>query len=101
MPGGLKVKSKQTSIVFSPSATRDKIIDEFLNKIVPAIEDNLKPSRMVVEVCNEDEYGNDLSSERIFEIAENKFEDEKDATGLEYCWLYKVNDYVVIIGVKR
>lgn len=101
MSGGLKVKNKQTSIVFSSSAPHDKMIDEFLQRIVPAFEKDLKPARMIVEVYNENEFGENLSGESIFEIAENKFDEEKETTGLEYCWFYKINEYVVVIGVKQ
>ena len=41
-----------------------------------------------------------LSGERIFEMIDEEFEQNKTALDLDICRMWKMNEYVVIVGIK-
>ena len=95
------MNSEKTSISFSELVTRDQFIDLFLEQMVPAVEESAKPSKLLVEVHNESEYGEDLPGHALFEIAEKRFREENKELAFDSCNLWKLNEYVVIMGVRK
>ena len=76
----------------------DKMIIDSLDVLIDGLIECDKPKRMVVEIHVEDEYGKDLPNHTIFDMVEKNFEENKSSKGLDYCRIYKINEYVIVIG---
>ena len=97
-------KAKETTkrleeIIFSKSVDWDHI-SRFVNILLDGVREIDNPKRMRVEIRLEDEFGENLSGERIFEMIDEEFEQNKTALDLDICRMWKMNEYVVIVGIK-
>ena len=97
-------KAKETTkkleeIIFSKSVDWDHI-SRFVNILLDGVREIDNPKRMRVEIRMEDEFGENLSGETIFEMIDKEFEQNKTALDLDICRMWKMNEYVVIVGIK-
>lgn len=79
----------------------DKIIFDSLNILIDGVIKADNPKRLEVEIHVEDEYGEDLPHRVIFDRIEKEFEKNKSTTGLDFCRMWKINEYIIVIGVKQ
>lgn len=86
-------------IFFNKSIDWDSI-SKYVNILLDGIKEMDNPKRMRVEVRLEDEFGENLSGEKIFEMIDEEFEKTKAAKDLDICRMWKINEYVIIVGVK-
>ena len=80
-------------------------LDVHVKELVTNFADGLKKENKYefafIEIHNENEYGNDLSGEAIFEIIEKNFKKEHENDGFEIYHMVKINEIVIYIGVKE
>ena len=86
-------------LFFGKSVNWDAI-KKYVDIIVNGIKEEDNPKRLRIEVRTEDEFGDDLSSEQIFEMIDDEFVKNKENLNLDFCRIWKMNEYVIIVGVK-
>ena len=91
----------EIAIKLSKTARPDMFVYQFLEKMIPCIEEEDNPKEMLVEIHTEDEYGNNLTGRTIFEMIDKEFEKNKTITGYDMCRTWKINEFVIIMEVKQ
>ena len=90
---------KMEEIFFNKAVDWDHI-SRYVNILLDGVREADNPKRMRVEIRLESEFGENLSGEKIFEMIDEEFERTKVARDLDLCRMWKMNEYVVIVGVK-
>ncbi|MBE6134058.1 MAG: hypothetical protein E7178_05260 [Erysipelotrichaceae bacterium] len=94
------MENKIEELLFGKTVNWDAI-KKYVDIIVEGIKDADNPKRLRIEVRMEEEFGHNLSSEQIFEIVDKEFIENKEHLNLDYCRIWKMNEYVIIVGIKR
>ena len=93
------MNSKLEEIIYGKSVDWD-FLKKTVDTLINGIEETYKPKRLRIEVRREEEFGENLSGETIFEMIDKEFEQNKERLNLDLCHMWKINEDVIIIGVK-
>lgn len=96
----LEESTKKLEEIFFSKSVDWKHISKYVNIMLDGIKEADNPKRMRVEIRLEDEFGENLSGEKIFEMIDEEFQKNKVAMDLDLCRMWKMNEYVVIVGIK-
>ena len=77
-----------------------ELLKKTVDMIVDAIQDIDKPKKIRIEIRTEDEFGEDLPNHAIFEMIDKEFEETKAINDLSECRMWKINELIIIVGVK-
>lgn len=93
------MNSKLEEIIYGKTVDWD-FLKQSVDILIQGIKKEYKPTRLRIEIRKEEEFGDNLSSERIFEMIDEEFEKNKEQMNLDICHMWKINEDVIIIGVK-
>ena len=88
-------------IKYIGSAKPGKFIDIFLDKMVPAIRNLDNAEKMVVEIHEESEFGENITEEAILLKIGADFSKKKKLTGLDTCRSWKINEYYIVVQTRK
>ena len=93
------MNSKLEQIIYGKSVDWD-FLKKTVDALIEGIKETYKPKGLRIEIRKEEEFGENLSGETIFEMIDEEFEKNKEQMNLDICHMWKINDDVIIIGVK-
>ena len=93
------MNSKLEQIIYGKSVDWD-FLKKTVDALIEGIKETYKPKRLRIEIRKEEEFGENLSGETIFEMIDEEFEKNKEQMNLDICHMWKINEDVIIIGVK-
>ena len=97
--GAKEMSAKLEEIIYGKTVDWD-FLKRSVDTLIKGIEEAYKPKRLRIEIRKEEEFGVNLSGETIFEMIDKEFEENKEKLNLDLCHMWKINEDVIIIGVK-
>ncbi len=102
------MERENVTIIYSEKITEenfkqplDSMILNSLDILIDGVLKAYNPKKMIVEIRTKDEYSNDLPDSVIYEMVEKEFEKNKATTGLDFCLIWGISEYLVVAGVKQ
>ena len=97
--GAKEMSARLEKIIYGKTVDWD-FLKRSVDTLIKGIEETYKPKRLRIEIRKEEEFGVNLSGETIFEMIDKEFEENKEKLNLDLCHMWKINEDVIIIGVK-
>lgn len=87
-------------VVYSEKAKPCKLVDIFL-KGTEELRKEEKYKKIVIEIHYENEFGEDLPNSILYTLVEKEFDKIKVEQDFDYCWITRLNEYVIITEIKE